>query len=73
MKDKNGVELKTYDLIDIHQTVNGQSRFVIFGINPLDIRYAYNLCIEYEYDKENLLARCRFTGERTFEIVGKIV
>ena len=30
--DENGKELKNGDIIDIHQTVNGQNEFVVMGI-----------------------------------------
>jgi len=73
MTDKNGKELKDGDIIDIHQTVNGRNMFVVMNINPLDIRYAFDLSYYYEYDREELLdARIPYDCEPTFEIVGNI-
>jgi len=60
------------DIINLHQTVNGQNLFVLLSINPLDIRYAHDLLREYEYDKAEMLAPCRFTGETKYEIVANI-
>lgn len=71
-RDKNGRELVLGDIIDLHQTVNGQSMFAVLGIDPLDIRYAQDLLREYEYDKDQLLAPCRFTGETEYEILDNI-
>lgn len=70
--DKNGQLLTKGSVIDIHQTVNGQSRFIVLSLDPLDIRYAFNIDYKYEYDKLELLAPCRFTEESEFEIVGNI-
>ena len=67
--DKNNIKLKDTDIIDIGQTVNGQSQFIILTLEPLDIRYANDANRRYEYDKEDLLAP--FMGEPTFEIIGK--
>jgi hypothetical protein len=72
MKDKNEIELKDGDIIDIHQTVNGYSQFIIISQNPLDIRYEYDPLRKYEYDKEDLLKPCQFSGEVDWEIIGSI-
>jgi len=72
MTDINGKELQNGSVIDIHQTVNGQNLFVIFGLDPLDVRYHHDVKRAYEYDTVDLLAPCRFTGETEFEIVGHI-
>ena len=72
MVDKNEIEVKNGDIIDIHQTVNGQNLFVIINTEPLDIRYNYDLIRTYEYDKESLLEPCKYSGEVDFEIVGNI-
>lgn len=69
-KDKNGVTLKDGDIIDINQTVNGCSRFVVLTIDPLEIVYYFNRSYKYQYDKDELLATCRFTGEVDWEIIG---
>lgn len=67
--DRNGKELFKGATIDLHQTVNGQNLFVVLSVTPLDIRYAHDLTREYEYDKEDMLAPSRFTGETDWEIV----
>jgi len=72
MIDKNDKEIVPGDVIDIHQTVNGQNKFVVLSISPLDVRYAYYITRTYEYDMNELLAPSRFTGETDFEIVGNI-
>lgn len=72
MKDLNDINLKDGDIIDIHQTVNGSNKFVILTINPLDVRYWYDLSRAYEYDKNDLLAPCKYTNESEFEIIGNI-
>lgn len=69
--DKNEKELTKGDVINLHQTVNGQSLFVIWNLNPLDIRYYNDLLTKYEYDKEEMLAPSKFTGETDWEIVGR--
>lgn len=71
MKDINLTEVNNGDIIDIHQTVNGQNLFVIISVEPLDIRYHYNLERKYEYDKEELL-QIDWVLEEGFEIIGNI-
>jgi len=72
IKDKNNKELRQGDVINIHQTVNGNNIFIVLNVNPLDIRYGYNINRKYEYDKESLLAPCPFEGETKFEIIKNI-
>lgn len=69
--DKNGKVVESGSIIDLHQTVNGQSTFVILSLNPLDIRYSYDLSRKYEYDKKELLLPDKFSNVE-FEIVGSI-
>lgn len=69
--DKNGKQLKDNDIIDLHQTVNGQNLFTVLDVNELDVRYYHDLR-KYEYDKEELFRSCPFRGEVDFEIVGKL-
>lgn len=70
--DINDRELKSGDIIDLHQTVNGQNLFVVLTIEPLDIRYAYDVTLKYEYNKEEMLAPSKFTGEVEWEIVNNL-
>ena len=70
--DMNDKKLNNGDIINIHQTINGQNEFIILNINPLDIRYKYDINHKYEYDKEDLLKPDKFTGESTYEIIGNI-
>jgi hypothetical protein len=72
MKDCNEVELKNGDIIDIHQTVNGSSRFIVVTVEPLEVVYAYDPTCEYQYNKEELLAPCKHSGEVDWEIVGNV-
>lgn len=70
--DKNGLSLQNGDMIDIYQTVNGQSQFVVKNAEKLDIRYLYDMRRKYEYNKEDLLSPSKITGEIEFEIIGTI-
>lgn len=71
-KDIDDVELKDGDIIDINQTVNGASIFVVnMNDKELEIRYAAN-GRKYEYDSADLLAPDKFTSETTWKIVGSI-
>lgn len=49
--------LKRGDIISLidQQTVNGENYFIIWSIDPLDIRYGHDILRKYEYDKEDLL------------------
>jgi hypothetical protein len=78
IKDKNDKTLKNGDVIDIHQTVNGQNLFVVFFNTmaletTLDIRYHHDITRKYEYDKKELLAPSKFNSEVEFEIVGNVL
>ena len=70
MKDKKGVEITKGSIVDIHQTVNGQSLFVVLEVEPLDIVYRYDLNTKYEYDKQELLDM--HTDLKEVEVVGNI-
>lgn len=67
--DMNDVELLDGDIIDIHQTVNGRNLFRVVSIDPLDIEYAEIDGYKYEYDKEELLAPCRYEGVTQYSIL----
>ena len=70
--DKNNKQLKEGDVIDLHQTVNGQNKFIVMSLSPLDIRYQYNVGHLYEYDKEDLFKPDQYSGEVAFEILYNI-
>jgi hypothetical protein len=77
--DRNDVAIQNGDIIDIHQTVNGENLFIALNIddrqNP-DIRYARCPWLKYEYDARELLdddVSEEFTISTEIEIVGNIV
>lgn len=74
MKDKNEKEIIDGSIIDIHQTVNGRSEFIVLTVDPLDIRYAFDIMYKYEYDKEELVGVTDMEkyGETDVEIIGNI-
>lgn len=72
MRDVNDKELQVGDIIDLHQTVDGQNLFVIASLSPLDVRYHYDMTRRYQYDQKALLAPCRHSGEVEYEIVGHV-
>jgi len=72
--DKNNIELTDGSIINIHQTVNGENLFIVMTVDPLDIRYARDINLKYQYDKEELLDNHQmFDDEVDFEIVGNIL
>lgn len=70
--DKNEKVLCNGDIINLHQTVNGQNLFVVLNVLDLDIKYAHDLTRPYEYDKEDLLAVSSILGYPEWEIIGNI-
>ena len=70
--DKNGQPITPGSIIDIHQTVNGQSRFVVLEVDSLDVRYAHDLLRKYEYDVGELLDLDVLLSDKEIEIVGNI-
>jgi hypothetical protein len=70
--DINEKELTNGDIIDLHQTVNGENLFVVLDVEKLDVRYGFDLNYKYQYDSEELFKPSRFTGEVDFEIVGNV-
>lgn len=72
MKDKNDVQLKSGDIINIHQTVNGENIFVMLDLKELDLRYGHEISYFYQYDVTELLKPNIFNGEVEWEIIGNI-
>lgn len=74
--DKTGKEIKNGDIIDIHQTVNGESKFIIVDLEKLDVRYYHDARRKYEYSVKELLDIEHIKGfgftETEIEIVGLI-
>jgi len=68
--DKNGNIVSNLDIIDLHQTINGQSLYVVLNVKNLDIRYYHDLNRKYEYDCYTLLSNS--TSFVEYEIVGKL-
>lgn len=70
--DINGNVLTEGDIVDLHQTVNGENLMVLFNLNPLDVRYGYDVNRRYEYDQQELFNLCPISGEVEFEVVGHL-
>lgn len=70
--DKNGVELKSGDVINLHQTVNGENLFIILDAILLDIRYGFDITYKYQYDVVDLLSPNGINFSVEWEIVGNI-
>lgn len=69
MVDSTGRELKDGDIIDIHQTVNGQNHFVVLNVARLDVVYYFDQTRKYEYDTKKLVNEFDFDP---FTIIGNI-
>ena len=69
-EDQDGKQLTNGDIIDIDQSVNGQSEFIVLNTNPLDIRYRFDINYKYEYDESELLIG--MCGEPGFTIIGNV-
>ncbi len=76
--DCNNVAIQNGDIIDIHQTVNGENLFIILNMddrNDIDARYARAPWLKYEYNVRELLddtVTAEFTISTEIEIVGNI-
>ena len=70
--DINNKVLFNGDIIDLHQTVNGQNLFVVLDVESLDIRYIHDLNYKYQYDVNELLKPDTFSNDTDWEIIGNI-
>ena len=68
MTDKYDVEISDGDIIDIHQTVNGQNLFVVSINDDREYSVTYLDGRPYEYDTMELL-EANIYGEKELEIV----
>ncbi len=71
IRDINGRVLKNLDVIDLHQTVNGENLFIVADLEARDVRYFHNPSWKYEYSVDDLFRQNGYTGEVEFEIVDK--
>lgn len=80
--DINDKVLENFDLINIHDSVNGENIFIVLDCLDLDIRYAYDPNRKYEYDSDQLLdgtthkslnSPGHFHVEQEWEIVGSLL
>ena len=69
--DKNGKEIYEGDIIDIHQTVNGQNLFII-TIQDLKVMPTYLNGDAYEYNVLELLDCYQYFDDIEIEVVGNI-
>jgi len=74
LTDKNEIEFKNGDIIDIHQTVNGQNLFIVF-IKDGVYSATYIFGRPYEYDVMDLLGyreMKEFPLDKEVEIIGNV-
>lgn len=74
VSDRTGKRIKNGDIIDINETVNGESKFIIVDLDNLDVRYHREPKRKYEYDVKELLGVHNKFGfiDTEIEIVGLI-
>lgn len=71
-KDKNNIQLKSGDIINLHQTVNGENIFVMLDLKELDLRYGFEISYSYQYDVDGLLSQQEFGISSEWEIIGNV-
>lgn len=70
--DANEKIVKDGDIIDMHQTINGQNKFLVVKTYPLDIRYFDDFSRKYEYDMYDLLKQCPLSGTVEYDVIDNI-
>lgn len=71
--DSEGAEIFCGDIIDIGQTVNGQSKFIVFyDEEEMKVGLKYLDGWNYEYSVCEIFEPCRFSGETDIKVVGNI-
>lgn len=79
LHDRNGKEIYSGDILDLHSTVNGVNLFEVY-YNEQQARFSIKYytsrmpkrSLEYEYSVSSFFKPCEFSGEVDFEVVGNI-
>ena len=70
LTDKNGKDIYVGDVVDIHQTVNGQNLFIVtMDKGFINVKYAL-IDRNYEYDIKELLDF--YVQDKEIEVIGNI-
>jgi uncharacterized phage protein (TIGR01671 family) len=78
-EDRNGTEIYSGDILDLHSTVNGVNLFEVY-YNESQARFSIKYytdrmpkrSLEYEYSVSDFFKPCEFSGEVDFEVIGNI-